>query len=306
MPARPLPPPPRPAPPGEALTTPHTPPPAPAPPPPRPAHPGESVTTLDTPLHALAPQATSGIAARAVDVVKTYGRGEAAVRALDGAAVAIPAGEFTAVMGPSGSGKSTLVHALAGLDTIDSGQVFVGGTDLTTLSERDRTLLRRERLGFVFQAFNLIPALTAAENIALPLTLAGKRPDTDWLAELVEMLGLGNRLGHRPSELSGGQQQRVAVGRALIARPELVFADEPTGNLDSRSGAALLSFFRDATRALGQTIVMVTHDPVAASFADRVVFLADGRIVDELPDPAAETVLARMARLDAPLSTTGA
>jgi len=264
------------------------------------------VTTLDTPVQALAPRAASGIAARAVDVVKTYGRGEAAVRALDGAAVAIPAGEFTAVMGPSGSGKSTLVHALAGLDTIDSGQVFVGGTDLTTLSERDRTLLRRERLGFVFQAFNLIPALTAAENIALPLTLAGKRPDTDWLAELFEMLGLGNRLGHRPSELSGGQQQRVAVGRALIARPELVFADEPTGNLDSRSGAALLSFFRDATRALGQTIVMVTHDPVAASFADRVVFLADGRIVDELPDPAAETVLARMARLDAPLSTTGA
>jgi putative ABC transport system ATP-binding protein len=237
-------------------------------------------------------------AARAVDVVKTYGRGEAAVRALDSASVTIPAGRMTAVMGPSGSGKSTLVHALAGLDRIDSGAVFVGDTDLSTLSERGRTLLRRERLGFVFQAFNLVPALTAAENIALPLTLAGRKPDPDWQAELVDMLGLGARLGHRPAQLSGGQQQRVAVGRALIARPELVFADEPTGNLDSRAGAALLAFLRDATRTLGQTIVMVTHDPVAASYADRVVFLADGRIVDELPDPTAETVLARMARLD--------
>jgi putative ABC transport system ATP-binding protein len=257
------------------------------------------VTVPDTQL-APPPQALPSIAARAVDVVKTYGRGEAAVRALDSASVAIPSGGLTAVMGPSGSGKSTLVHALAGLDRIDSGQVFVGNTDLTTLSERDRTLLRRERLGFVFQAFNLVPALTAAENIALPLTLAGKRPDPAWRAELVEMLGLGHRLDHRPAQLSGGQQQRVAVGRALIARPELVFADEPTGNLDSRSGAALLTFLRDATRRLGQTIVMVTHDPVAASYADRVVFLADGRIVDELPDPTAETVLARMARLDQP------
>jgi putative ABC transport system ATP-binding protein len=238
------------------------------------------------------------LAARAVDVVKTYGRGEAAVRALDSASVTIPAARLTAVMGPSGSGKSTLVHALAGLDRIDSGSVFVGDTDLTALSERDRTLLRRERLGFVFQAFNLVPALTAAENIALPLTLAGSKPDPAWQAELVGMLGLGARLDHRPAQLSGGQQQRVAVGRALIARPELVFADEPTGNLDSRAGAALLAFLRDATRTLGQTIVMVTHDPVAASYADRVVFLADGRIVDELPDPTAETVLARMARLD--------
>ncbi|MGC9671133.1 ABC transporter ATP-binding protein [Planosporangium sp. 12N6] len=246
------------------------------------------------------------IAACAVDLVKTYGRGEAAVRALDGASVAIPAGRFTAVMGPSGSGKSTLVHALAGLDTVDSGRVLLGDTDLTALSERERTLLRRERLGFVFQAFNLVPSLTAAQNIALPLTLAGKRPDPAWQAELVAMLGLQDRLSHRPGELSGGQQQRVAVGRALIARPDLVFADEPTGNLDSRHGAALLSFLRDATRTLGQTIVMVTHDPVAASYADQVVFLADGRIVDELADPTAETVLTRMARLDVPTTTVGA
>jgi len=201
-------------------------------------------------------------------------------------------------MGPSGSGKSTLVHALAGLDDVDSGQVLLGDTDLTTLSERERTLLRRERLGFVFQAFNLVPALSAQENLALPLTLAGKRADPAWQAELVAMLGLEARLTHRPSQLSGGQQQRVAVGRALIARPELVFADEPTGNLDSRSGAAVLTFLRDATRTLGQTIVMVTHDPVAASYADRVVFLTDGRVVDELADPTAEGVLTRMAHLE--------
>ncbi|HET8589470.1 MAG TPA: ABC transporter ATP-binding protein [Nakamurella sp.] len=240
------------------------------------------------------------IAARAIDVVKTYGRGEAAVRALDGASVAIPAGRFTAVMGPSGSGKSTLVHALAGLDGIDAGRIMLGDTDLTTLSERDRTLLRRERLGFVFQSFNLIASLTAAENIALPLRLAGKRPDPDWLEELVGLLGLRDRLAHRPGQLSGGQQQRVAVGRALISRPELVFADEPTGNLDSRAGAAILGFLRDATRTLGQTIVMVTHDPAAACFADRVVFLADGRIVDELADPTTDAVLARMAGIDSP------
>ena len=249
-----------------------------------------------------APAANAGPvpAARAVAVVKTYGTGESAVRALDAACVEIARGEFTAVMGPSGSGKSTLVHALAGLDHVDSGQVLLGDTDLTTLSERERTLLRRERLGFVFQSFNLVPALTAWENIALPLTLAGKRPDAEWLAELVDVLGLAGRLSHRPSQLSGGQQQRVAVGRALVARPELVFADEPTGNLDSRAGAALLAFLRDATRSFGQTIVMVTHDPVAASYADRVVFLSDGRIVDELAEPTADTVLARMAHLDAP------
>jgi putative ABC transport system ATP-binding protein len=259
------------------------------------------MTTTATATHHVGSSAsTPPPAARAVDLVKTYGRGEAAVRALDSASVTIPRGRFTAVMGPSGSGKSTLVHALAGLDHVDSGQVLLGDTDLTSLSERERTLLRRERLGFVFQAFNLVPALTAAENIALPLTLAGKRPDPAWRAELVDMLGLGGRLDHRPAQLSGGQQQRVAIGRALIARPELVFADEPTGNLDSRSGAAVLAFLRDATRELGQTIVMVTHDPVAASYADRVVFLTDGRVVDELADPTAEGVLARMARLDTP------
>ena len=258
-----------------------------------------TTATATHPPHADRPTPPTA-AARAIDLVKTYGRGEAAVRALDCASVTIPRGRFTAVMGPSGSGKSTLVHALAGLDHVDSGQVLLGDTDLTTLSERERTLLRRERLGFVFQAFNLVPALTAAENIALPLTLAGKRPDPAWRAELVDMLGLDGRLDHRPAQLSGGQQQRVAIGRALIARPELVFADEPTGNLDSRSGTAVLAFLRDATRELGQTIVMVTHDPVAASYADRVVFLTDGRVVDELSDPTAESVLARMARLDTP------
>ncbi|MDN5795901.1 MAG: ATP-binding cassette domain-containing protein [Intrasporangium sp.] len=275
---------------------------------PEPTTPGRATTDHTAPGHAApghaapghaAPDPTGPIAARAVDVVKTYGRGEAAVRALDGASVDIQRGRFTAVMGPSGSGKSTLVHALAGLDSIDSGQILLGDTDLGALSERDRTLLRRERLGFVFQAFNLIPALTAEENLALPLTLAGTRPDPVWQAELVQMLGLGARLRHRPAELSGGQQQRVAVGRALIARPELVFADEPTGNLDSRAGAALLTFLRDATRSLDQTIVMVTHDPGAASYADRVVFLADGRIVDEQVDPTAESVLSHLARLDA-------
>ena len=258
------------------------------------------MTTVHASPLAQAPHPFPVIAARAIDVVKTYGDDEATVRALDGANVAIPAGRFTAVMGPSGSGKSTLVHALAGLDRINSGQVLLGGTDLTALSERDRTLLRRDRLGFVFQSFNLVPALTAAENIALPLTLAGKKPDPAWQAELVAMLGLGARLNHRPTQLSGGQQQRVAVGRALIARPDIVFADEPTGNLDSRSGAALLTFLRDATRSYGQTIVMVTHDPVAASYADQVAFLADGRIVDELENPTPEAVLARMAHLDTP------
>ena len=261
------------------------------------------MTTVSTPDSHTAPtRAGTQPAARATDLVKTYGRGETAVRALDGASVDIPAGRFTAVMGPSGSGKSTLVHALAGLDVVDSGQVHLGGTDITALSERERTLLRRERIGFVFQSFNLVPALTARENLALPLTLAGKKPDPHWVSELVDVLGLGARLTHRPAQLSGGQQQRVAVGRALIARPEIVFADEPTGNLDSRSGTAVLAFLRQATRAYGQTIVMVTHDPVAASFADQVVFLADGRIVDQLDAPTAETVLAHMAALDA---TTG-
>jgi len=244
------------------------------------------------------PDTNRAVAAEARDVVKVYGRGDTAVHALAGANLRIPAGQFTAVMGPSGSGKSTLMHALAGLDTIDSGQVLLGGAELTALSERDRTLMRRERIGFVFQSFNLVPSLTAAENIALPLTLAGKRPDPAWQAELVRILGLADRLDHRPTELSGGQQQRVAAARALITRPEIVFADEPTGNLDSRHGEALLVFLRHATTDLGQTIVMVTHDPAAAAHADRVVFLADGRVVDELAHPSSTDILTRMGRFE--------
>jgi putative ABC transport system ATP-binding protein len=243
------------------------------------------------------------VAARARTLTKTYGRGEAAVRALDGADLEVAAGEFLAIMGPSGSGKSTLMHTLAGLDSVDSGQVLLGETDLTSLSERQRTLLRRDRIGFVFQSFNLVPTLTAAENIALPLTLAGAKPDPAWMRRLVDVLGLKDRLDHRPTELSGGQQQRVAVARALIARPEIVFADEPTGNLDSRHGQALLDFLRTAAHEFGQTIVMVTHDPTAASYADRVVFLVDGRVVDSLAAPTTATVLAAMTALD-PAATT--
>jgi putative ABC transport system ATP-binding protein len=241
----------------------------------------------------------TAVAAEARAVVKTYGHGATEVRALDGADVTIPAGRFTAVMGPSGSGKSTLMHVLAGLDTADAGQVLLGETDLTELDEEARTLLRRDRIGFVFQAFNLVPSLTAAENIALPLTLAGRRPEPGWMARLVDVVGLTDRLTHRPTELSGGQQQRVAVARALIARPDIVFADEPTGNLDSRTGDAVLGFLRHAARELGQTVVMVTHDPSAAAYADRVVFLADGRAVDELPAPTRAAVLATMAGLTA-------
>ena len=252
---------------------------------PRPGGPAPSPNTGDTP------------AVEAHDLVKVYGHDTTTVRALDGASLRIDAGTFTAIMGPSGSGKSTLMHALAGLDTIDAGRVVLGGTDLTALSERQRTLLRRDRLGFVFQAFNLVPALTAAENIALPLTLAGRRPDRDWVHQLTMILGIADRMQHRPSELSGGQQQRVAVARALVTRPDIVFADEPTGNLDSHHGHALLDFLAHAAANLGQTIVMVTHDPVAAAHADRVVFLADGRVVDHLDAPTAETVLARMATL---------
>src|SRR4051794_32826995 len=240
-------------------------------------------------------------AASAKDVVKVYGRGDAAVRALDGASIDAEGGSFTAVMGPSGSGKSTLMHVLAGLDVVDGGVVRLGDTDLSTLSERDRTLLRRERVGFVFQSFNLVPTLTAAENIALPLALAGRRPDPAWTDELVATLGLADRLRHRPSELSGGQQQRVAVARALAPRPEIVFADEPTGNLDSRASVALLEFLQHATRDLGQTIVMVTHDATAAAYADRAVFLADGRVVDQLDRPTPPAILARMTGLTAPV-----
>ncbi|HET8598872.1 MAG TPA: ABC transporter ATP-binding protein [Segeticoccus sp.] len=240
------------------------------------------------------PTLSRTIAARAVDVVKTYGRGDTAVRALDGASLEVEAGRLTAIMGPSGSGKSTLMHVLAGLDDVDSGSVHVGHTDLSRLGEKARTLLRRQRIGFVFQAFNLVPALTAAENIALPLTLAGGRPDPAWMDQLVDTLGLRDRLDHRPSGLSGGQQQRVAAARALVTCPEVVFADEPTGNLDTRHGRALLGFLREAARDLGQTIVMVTHDPAAAAYADRVVFLIDGRVAGDLVDPTVAAVLDRM------------
>jgi putative ABC transport system ATP-binding protein len=235
--------------------------------------------------------------ARAVDAVKVYGSGETAVRALDGVSVEFPARHFTAIMGPSGSGKSTLMHCLAGLDELTSGQVFIGDVELGSLSDRQLTLLRRQRVGFVFQAYNLLPMLTAKENITLPLDLAGSPGDEQWVDTVIDTLRLRDRLGHRPSELSGGQQQRVAVGRALASKPQLIFADEPTGNLDSRTGAELLGFMRRAVDDLGQTIIMVTHDPVAAGHADEVLFLADGRIVDRMIDPTAERVLDRMKAL---------
>ena len=241
---------------------------------------------------------THQAAVRAVDVRKTYGRGDAVVHALDGVTVDFRAGEFTAVMGPSGSGKSTLMHVTAGLDTVTDGTVWVGDTDLTTLKEKELTRLRRDRVGFVFQQFNLVPTLSAAENIALPMRLAGRAPDQAWLDRIIEVVGLRDRLGHRPSELSGGQAQRVAVARALAGRPEVIFADEPTGNLDSRSGAEVLSFLRRSVDETGQTIVMVTHDPVAASHADRVVFLADGQVVGEMAEPTADRVLDHMKSLE--------
>jgi putative ABC transport system ATP-binding protein len=240
-----------------------------------------------------APRAT-GPAARAVAATKVYGSGDTRVVALDSLDVGFARGQFSAIMGPSGSGKSTLMHCMAGLDSLTSGQVFVGDADLTVLNDRDLTLLRRQRIGFIFQAYNLLPTLTAIENITLPLDLAGRRPDPTWLDHVIRTVGLGDRLHHRPTELSGGQQQRVAVSRALVSQPEIIFADEPTGNLDSRSGGEILQFMRTAVSDLGQTIVMVTHDPGAASYADRVVFLADGQIVDELLDPTAEAILDRM------------
>jgi putative ABC transport system ATP-binding protein len=229
--------------------------------------------------------------ARIIDGVKVYGRGETAVRALDDVTADFAAGEFAAIMGPSGSGKSTLLHCLAGLDRLSSGRVLIGETDLSSLSDRAMTLLRRERIGFVFQAFNLIPTLTAGENIVLPLTLGGRKPDPSWVQELTRSLRIDGRLGHRPSELSGGQQQRVATARALITRPALLFADEPTGNLDSRSATELLTQIRQAVDEYQQSVVMVTHDPRAAAYADRVLFLADGRLVRELPGPTVDLVL---------------
>jgi putative ABC transport system ATP-binding protein len=249
------------------------------------------------------PQAPSAAApaASAVDAVKIYGKGDAAVHALDGVTVSFAHGTFSAIMGPSGSGKSTLLHAIAGLDELTSGHVFIGSTDLTRLSDRALTTLRRDRVGFVFQAFNLVPTLSAIENITLPMKLGRRKPDDAWLEHVIDTVGLRNRLKHRPSELSGGQQQRVAVARALASRPEIIFADEPTGNLDSRAGAEILEFMRNAVDDLGQTIVMVTHDPVSASYADRVVVLADGRVVDEIAHPTPDAVLDRMKRIGQPL-----
>ena len=238
-------------------------------------------------------------AAQAIGATKVYGDGDTAVLALDEVDVTFERGRFTAVMGPSGSGKSTLMHCVAGLDTLTTGRVLVGEVDLSTLSDKELTRLRRDRIGFVFQAFNLIPTLTAAENIVLPDRLAGRRADAAWVDEVVAAVGLGDRLGHRPSELSGGQQQRVAVARALAGRPDIVFADEPTGNLDSRTGAEILGFLRRAVDDMGQTVVMVTHEPTVAAHADEVVFLADGRIVDGLAAPTATSVLDRMSSLGA-------
>lgn len=247
-----------------------------------------------------APVPTSGVAgvaaAGAIDAVKVYGRGEGEVRALDNVSVTLEQSRFTAIMGPSGSGKSTLMHCLAGLDTLTSGAIFIGDTYLAKLNDKDLTELRRKQVGFIFQAYNLIPTLTAEENIILPLLLGGEAPDEQWFKEVVQTVGLADRLKHRPSELSGGQQQRVAVARALNARPGIVFADEPTGNLDSRAGAEILDFMRRAVREYGQTIVMVTHDPGAASYSDRVVFLNDGRVVDEMLEPTPDTVLDRLKR----------
>ncbi|WP_330341535.1 ABC transporter ATP-binding protein [Streptomyces sp. NBC_00557] len=233
-------------------------------------------------------------AARVVDAVKVYGRGDTAVRALDGVDVSFPAGRFTAIMGPSGSGKSTLMHCAAGLDTLTSGAAWIGDTELGALDDRRLTLLRRDRVGFVFQAFNLVPTLTVAENITLPLDLAGRRGDPEWIDALIDVVGLRDRLHHRSSQLSGGQQQRVAVARAFAGRPEVVFADEPTGNLDSRSGAEVLGLLGSAVREMDRTVAMVTHDPMAAAHADEVLFLADGRLVDRMESPTADRVLDRM------------
>jgi putative ABC transport system ATP-binding protein len=250
------------------------------------------VTTTD-------PSTRTDVAARAVDASKVYGTGEAVVRALNGITVSFDRRRYTAIMGPSGSGKSTLLHCLAGLDRLSSGQVYLGEVEISAASEKQLTLIRRDSIGFVFQSYNLIPTLTAMENITLPMSLAGRKPDPVWLDQVVDIVGLRDRLTHRPSELSGGQQQRVAVGRALASRPDVIFADEPTGNLDSRAGTEILTFMRKAVDQLGQTIVMVTHDPNAAGYADRVVFLTDGSIVDELASPTADSVLDRMKRLGA-------
>jgi putative ABC transport system ATP-binding protein len=247
---------------------------------------------------ATAPVPTSTTAAaRAVDVSKIYGQGDTAVHALDGVSVDFRRGQYAAIMGPSGSGKSTLLHCLAGLDRVTSGQVFLGDDEISAMNEKHLTLIRREKIGFVFQAYNLVPTLTGLENITLPLALAGRKPDAEWLDQIIETVHLGDRVQHRPNELSGGQQQRVAVARALVSRPDVIFADEPTGNLDSKSGAEILGFMRRAVTELGQTIVMVTHDPNAAAYADRVVFLADGKICGDISEPTVDSVIDNMRRL---------
>jgi putative ABC transport system ATP-binding protein len=243
----------------------------------------------------LAPERVeTGVAARMEGGVKIYGDGATEVRALDGVHIGFERQRFTAIMGPSGSGKSTLLHTLAGLDSLDHGSVYIGDVELGTLTDRKLTALRREKVGFIFQAFNLIPTLSAEENIVLPLSIAGQKPDEEWFDEVIGTVALLDRLHHRPAELSGGQQQRVAAARALVSRPEIIYADEPSGNLDSKSGAELLAFMGRAVRELGQTIVMVTHDPVAAGYADRVVFLADGNVVDQMDDPTPDSVIDRM------------
>ena len=236
-------------------------------------------------------------AAGAINASKIYGKDDSEVRALDDVTVDFALGQFTAIMGPSGSGKSTLMHCLAGLDALTSGRVLIGATDLAQLDDKQLTSLRREKVGFIFQAYNLIPTLSALENITLPMDLGGVKPDQEWLDTVIDKMNLRNRLSHRPSELSGGQQQRVAVARALASRPQIIFADEPTGNLDSKTGAEILAFMKHAVTDLHQTIVMVTHDPVAAAYADRVIFLADGKVVDEIENPTSELVLDRMKRL---------
>jgi putative ABC transport system ATP-binding protein len=262
----------------------------------RPFRRAEGECAMTTATTSRAPGVRQKAAARTEDAVKIYGKDEVEVRALDAVTVEFTACRYTAIMGPSGSGKSTLLHCAAGLDTLTSGKAFIGDADLSTLNDHQLTMLRRDHVGFVFQSFNLVPTITAAENITLPLLLAGRKGDQEWIAKVIETLNIGNRLRHRPQEMSGGQQQRVAVARALASRPEIIFADEPTGNLDSRAGAEVLTFMRRAVDEMDQTIVMVTHDPIAASYADRIVFLADGRIVDEMTQPTADRVLERMKR----------
>jgi putative ABC transport system ATP-binding protein len=246
-------------------------------------------------------QPTDKLVARVVNAAKSYGAGANRVNALDGASVGIPAGQFTAIMGPSGSGKSTLMHVMAGLDTVTSGEVWLGDTEITRLQDAQLTVLRRRRVGFVFQSFNLVPTLDVAANIRLPFELDGRRPtrtESEWIDHLVGSLGLADRLTHRPHELSGGQQQRVAIARALATRPDLIFADEPTGNLDSRTGREVLTLLAEASRTYGQSIAMVTHDPIAASYADRIVFLADGAVVDERDRSTPEEISSYMLGME--------